>query len=95
MATIRVSLKSHQLPCPLQLAVTMTIQHLRYAGVPISTIHDFLTSDIGVASRLVNRFINLSAAELEAAQARTFLAKEVAFLPATAERLFSLARVAQ
>ena len=53
-----------------ELAVTMTIQHLRHAGVPISTIHDFLTSDIGVAPRLVNRFINLSAAKLEAAQAR-------------------------
>ena len=53
-----------------ELAVTMTIQHLRHAGVPISTIHDFLTNDIGVTPRLVNRFINMSAAELEAAQAR-------------------------
>ena len=40
-----------------ELAVTMTIQHL-------------LTNDIGVTPRLVNRFINMSAAELEAAQAR-------------------------
>ena len=50
--------------------MTMTIQHLRHAGVPISTIHDFLTNDIGVTPRLVNRFINMPAAELEAAQAR-------------------------
>ncbi len=53
-----------------ELAVAMTIQHLRRAGVQISTIHDFLTSDIGADPRLVSRLINLSAAELETAQAR-------------------------
>lgn len=53
-----------------ELAVTMTIQHLRHAGVAITTIHDFLTADLELDPRLVGRFINLSAAELEAAQAK-------------------------
>ena len=40
-----------------ELAVTMTIQ-------------DFLVDDIGANSRLVTKFINLTADELETAQAR-------------------------
>ena len=53
-----------------ELAVTMTIQHLRHAGVAITTIHDFLVEEIGVDSRLVARFINLDADQLETAQAK-------------------------
>lgn len=53
-----------------ELAVTMTIQHLRHAGVAITTIHDFLVDNIGANSRLVTKFINLTADELETAQAR-------------------------
>ncbi|MGM9891250.1 hypothetical protein [Limosilactobacillus sp.] len=53
-----------------ELAVTMTIQHLRHAGVAVTTIHDFLVDDIGADARLVSQFINLDAAQLEAAQAK-------------------------
>lgn len=52
-----------------ELAVTMTIQHLRHAGVKITTIHDFLVQDIHANERVVNQFINDSADELETAQA--------------------------
>lgn len=57
-----------------ELAVTMTIQHLRHAGVAITTIHDFLVNDIGVDARLVARFINLNADQLETAQAKVLAA---------------------
>ncbi|WP_283622064.1 hypothetical protein [Limosilactobacillus avium] len=53
-----------------ELAVAMTVQHLRHAGVAITTIHDFLVDDIGADQRVVNRFINLTADELESAQAK-------------------------
>ena len=51
-----------------ELAVTMTIQHLRHVGVAV--IHDFLVDDIGADARLVARFINLDADQLATAQAR-------------------------
>jgi hypothetical protein len=57
-----------------ELAVAMTILHLRHAGVAITTIHDFLVDDIHVADRVVNKFINLNADELESAQARVLAA---------------------
>ena len=53
-----------------ELAVAMTVQHLRHAGVAVTTIHDFLVDDIGADQRVVNRFINLTADELESAQAK-------------------------
>lgn len=53
-----------------ELAVTMTIQHLRHAGTSITAIHDFLTNDIHVDDRVVNKFINLNADQLETAQAQ-------------------------
>lgn len=53
-----------------ELAVTMTIQHLRHVGVAVPTIHDFLVDDIGADARLVARFINLDADQLATAQAR-------------------------
>lgn len=53
-----------------ELAITMTIQHLRHAGVSVSTIHDFLVLDIHANERLINKYINDNAAELEAAQAK-------------------------
>lgn len=53
-----------------ELAVAMTVQHLRHAGVATTTIHDFLVDDIGADQRVVNRFINLTADELESAQAK-------------------------
>lgn len=53
-----------------ELAITMTIQHLRHAGVAVTTIHDFLVDDIGADQRVVGRFINLNADELESAQAK-------------------------
>lgn len=53
-----------------ELAVAMTVQHLRHAGVAITTIHDFLVDDIGADQRVVNHFINLTADELESAQAK-------------------------
>ena len=48
-----------------ELAITMTIQHLRHAGVKVTTIHDFLVLDIHANERLVNN----NAAELEEVQA--------------------------
>lgn len=51
------------------LAIAMTIQHLRHAGVPLSTIHDFLALDIKANERLINQYINLNSDELETVQA--------------------------
>lgn len=53
-----------------ELAVTMTIQHLRHAGVAITTIHDFLVDDLRADARLVSRYINCDADQLETAQAK-------------------------
>ena len=52
-----------------QLAITMTILHLRHAGINITSIHDFLVSDLHANERLVNKYINLNADELETIQA--------------------------
>ncbi|MBA2913788.1 hypothetical protein [Limosilactobacillus frumenti] len=52
-----------------RLAVTMTIQHLRHAGVSITSIHDFLVDTIHADDRVVKQYLNLSAAQLESAQA--------------------------
>lgn len=52
-----------------ELAITMTIQHLRHAGVKVTAIHDFLVLDLHANERLVNKHINANAAELETAQA--------------------------
>ncbi|MCC4370689.1 hypothetical protein LMB49_04665 [Limosilactobacillus reuteri] len=48
-----------------QLAITMTILHLRHAGINITSIHDFLVSDLHANERLVNKYINLNADELD------------------------------
>lgn len=48
----------------------MTIQHLRHAGEAVTTIHDFLVDDLHADARLVSRYINCNADELETAQAR-------------------------
>ena len=53
-----------------ELAVTMTIQHLRHAGVAITTIHDFLVDNLHADARLVSRYINCDADQLETAQAK-------------------------
>ncbi len=53
-----------------ELAIAMTIQHLRHAGIKVSTIHDFLIFDIQANERLVNKYINDGAAELEEVQAK-------------------------
>lgn len=53
-----------------ELAVTMTIQHLRHAGVSVTTIHDFLVDEIHADARVVSKYINDNAAELESAQAK-------------------------
>ena len=53
-----------------QLAITMTILHLRHAGINITSIHDFLVNDLHTNERLVNKYINLNADELETAQAQ-------------------------
>lgn len=53
-----------------ELAVTMTIQHLRHAGVAVADIHDFLIEDIKANDRVVSKYINDDASRLEAAQAR-------------------------
>ena len=52
-----------------ELAVTM-IQHLRHAGEAVTTIHDFLVDDLHADARLVSRYINCNADELETVQAR-------------------------
>ncbi|MBB1079371.1 hypothetical protein H5S09_05635 [Limosilactobacillus sp. STM2_1] len=52
-----------------QLAVAMTILHLRHANTNITSIHDFLVTDLHVDKRLVNKYINLNADQLETAQA--------------------------
>ena len=53
-----------------QLAITMTILHLRHAGINITSIHDFLVSDLHANERLVNKYNNLNADELETIQAQ-------------------------
>lgn len=53
-----------------QLAITMTILHLRHAGISITSIHDFLVSDLHANERLVNKYINLNADELETIQSQ-------------------------
>lgn len=52
-----------------ELATTMTIQHLRHAHVDSVSIHHFLIDDAHVDSRLVAKYINCSADELETIQA--------------------------
>lgn len=53
-----------------QLAITMTILHLRHAGINITSIHDFLVNDLHANKRLVNKYINLNADGLETIQAQ-------------------------
>lgn len=53
-----------------EFATAMTVQHLRHANVSTSDIHDFLINDAHVSPRIVAQYISLSAAELEAAQAK-------------------------
>ena len=53
-----------------QLAITMTILHLRHAGINITSIHDFLVNDLHANERLVNKYINLNADGLETIQAQ-------------------------
>lgn len=53
-----------------QLAITMTILHLRHAGINITSIHDFLVNDHHANERLVNKYINLNADGLETIQAQ-------------------------
>lgn len=53
-----------------EFAIAMTIQHLRHAGVDSVTIHNFLIDDGHLDPRLVARYMNLTADELESAQAR-------------------------
>ena len=53
-----------------QLAITMTILHLRHAGISITSIHDFLVNDLHANVRLVYKYINLNADELETIQAQ-------------------------
>lgn len=52
----------------------MTILHLRHAGINITSIHDlihdFLVNDLHANERLVNKYINLNANELETIQAQ-------------------------
>lgn len=48
----------------------MTILHLRHAGISITSIHDFLVNDLHANERLVNKYINLNADELEIIQAQ-------------------------
>lgn len=52
-----------------EFAVAMTVQHLRHAGVDSVTIHDFLINDGHIDPRLVSRYMNLNADQLESAQA--------------------------
>ncbi len=40
-----------------QLAITMTILHLRHAGISITSIHDFLVNDLHANERLVNKYL--------------------------------------
>ncbi|MQB73836.1 hypothetical protein DN439_09680 [Lactobacillus reuteri] len=53
-----------------QLAITMTILHLRHAGINITSIHDFLVNDLHANERLVNKYINLNADGLETIKAQ-------------------------
>ena len=53
-----------------QLAITMTILHLRHAGINITSIHYFLVNDLHANERLVNKYINLNADGLETIQAQ-------------------------
>lgn len=52
-----------------ELAVAMTVQHLRHAHVDSVSIHHFLIDDAHVEPRLVAKYISCSADELETAQA--------------------------
>lgn len=52
-----------------EFAVAMTVQHLRHAGIDSVTIHNFLINDGHLDPRLVSRFMNLNADQLETAQA--------------------------
>lgn len=54
----------------LAITMTMTILHLRHAGINITSIHDFLINDLHANERLVNKYINLNADDLETAQAQ-------------------------
>ena len=56
-----------------QLAITMTILHLRHAGINITSIHDFLVNDLHANKRLVNKYINLNADGLETIQAQVIV----------------------
>ena len=47
----------------------MTVQHLRHAGVSITSIHDFLVDTIHADDRVVKQYLNLTADQLESAQA--------------------------
>lgn len=53
-----------------QLAITMTILHLRHAGINITSIHDFLVNDLHANEHLVNKYIKLNADGLETIQAQ-------------------------
>ena len=53
-----------------QLAITMTILHLRHAGISITSIHDFLVSDLHANERFVNKYSKWNADELETIQAQ-------------------------
>lgn len=52
-----------------EFAIAMTIQHLRHAGVDSIAIHDFLIDDGHLDPRMVSHYMNLTADELETAQA--------------------------
>ena len=56
-----------------QLAITMTILHLRHAGINITSIHDFLVNDLHANERLVNKYINLNADGLEIIQVQVIV----------------------
>lgn len=52
-----------------EFVVSMTVQHLRHTNVDSVTIHDFLINDAHIDPRLVSKYMNLNADELESAQA--------------------------
>ena len=52
-----------------EFATAMVIQHLRHAGIDSLAIHDFLIDDAHLDPRMVSRYMNLNADELESAQA--------------------------
>lgn len=53
-----------------ELAIAMTIQHLRHAGVDSASINHFLVDDAHADVREVSRCITLNADELETLQAK-------------------------